>query len=61
MVLIWIGIAVGILLVIILIVKATKTPSRDVVGIDMHCRKCGIKINGSKCPRCEKTSQSFGV
>ena len=61
MVLIWIGIAVGILLVIILIVKAAKTHSRDVVGFNAYCRKCGIKTNGSKCPRCEKTSQSFGV
>ena len=61
MVLLWIGIAVGILLVIILIVKAVKTHSLEVVGIDMFCRKCGIKTNGLKCPKCEKTSQSFGV
>ncbi|MCH8914736.1 MAG: hypothetical protein IIA82_02645 [Thaumarchaeota archaeon] len=61
MVLVWIGIAVGILLLIILIVKATKTHSHEVVGIDMYCRKCGIKTNGLKCPRCEKTTQSFGV
>jgi len=61
MVLVWIGIAVGILLVIILIVKAAKTHSKEVVGIDMFCRKCGIKTNGLKCPKCEKTSQSFGV
>ncbi len=61
MVLIWIGIAVGVLLVIILIVKAVKTSSRDVVGLDIHCRKCGIKTNGLKCPRCEKRTQSFGV
>ena len=61
MVLLWIGIAAGILLVIILIIKAVKTHSRDVVGIDMFCRKCGIKTNGLKCQRCEKTSQSFGV
>ena len=61
MVLLWIGIAAGILLLIILIIKAVKTHSRDVVGIDMFCRKCGIKTNGLKCPRCEKTSQSFGV
>ncbi len=61
MVLVWIGIAVGILIVIILIVKAVKTSSRDVVGFDVYCRKCGIKTNGLKCPKCEKTSQSFGV
>jgi len=61
MVLVWIGIAVGVLLVIILIIKAIKTHSQDVVGIDMFCKKCGIKTNGLKCPKCEKTSQSFGV
>ena len=61
MVLLWIGIAVGILLVIILIVKAAKTHSLEVVGIDMFCRKCGIKTNGLKCPKCEKNTQSFGV
>ena len=61
MVLVWIGIAVGVLLVIILVVKAVKTSSRDVVGLDIHCRKCGIKTNGLKCPRCEKRTQSFGV
>ncbi len=61
MVIVLIGIALGVLIAIILIIKAIKTPSRDVVGIDMHCRKCGIKINGSKCPKCEKNTQSFGV
>jgi len=61
MVLVWIGIAVGILIVAILIIKASKTSSRDVIGVDLHCRKCGIKTNGLKCPKCEKTSQSFGV
>ena len=61
MVLALIGIAVGILLVIILIIKATKTSSRDVVGIDVHCRKCGIKTQGLPCPKCEKRTQSFGV
>ena len=61
MVLVWIGIAVGILLVIILIIKASKTSSREVVGIDMFCRKCGIKTDGLKCSRCEKSTQSFGV
>ena len=61
MVLALIGIAIGILIVVILIVKALKTSSRDVVGVDMHCRKCGIKINGLTCPKCEKKSKSFGV
>ena len=61
MVLVLIGIIVGIIIVTILIVKAAKTSSRDVVGIDMFCKKCGIKTNGLKCPRCEKRTQSFGV
>ncbi len=61
MVLVLIGIAVGILLVIALIIKATKTSSRDVVGIDVHCKKCGVKTHGLSCPTCEKRTQSFGV
>jgi hypothetical protein len=61
MVLVLIGIAIGILLVVILIVKTFKTSSRDIVGIDIHCRKCGTKTNGLACPKCEKKSQSFGV
>ena len=61
MVLALIGIAVGILLVIILIIKASKTSSCDIVGIDMFCRKCGIKTNGLECQRCKKGTQSFGV
>ena len=61
MVLVLIGIAIGILLVVILIIKATRTSSRDVVGIDMHCRKCGIITHGLACPKCEKRTKSFGV
>ena len=61
MVLVLIGIAIGILIVAVLIIKAFKTPSREVVGMDMHCKKCGIKTNGLTCPKCEKGSQSFGV
>ena len=61
MVLVLIGIAVGILVVTILIIKAIKTPSRDVLGVNINCIKCGAKIGGSKCPKCEKNTQSFGV
>jgi|TARA_B100000809_G_scaffold243305_1_gene268198 hypothetical protein len=61
MVLVLIGIIVGIIIVTILIVKAAKTHSKEVVGMDIFCRKCGVKTNGLKCTRCEKTSQSFGV
>ncbi len=61
MVLALIGIALGVLIVIILIIKAIKTPSRDVVRADMHFRKCGSKINGLTCPKFKKTAKSFGV
>ena len=61
MVLLWIGIGIGVLVVIILIVKAIRTPSMDVVKIDMRCKKCGIRINGLKCPKCESKNSSFGV
>ncbi len=61
MVLVLIGIVIGIIIVAILIVKAAKTHSKDVLGIDMFCKKCGTKTNGLKCPKCEKRTQSFGV
>ena len=61
MVLILIGIAIGILIVAILIIKAIKTPSRDIVGIDIHCKKCGIRTNGLACSKCDNKFQSFGV
>jgi len=61
MVLVLIGIVVGIVLVAILIIKASKTSSHDILGMNLHCTKCGIKTNGSKCEKCEKNTQSFGV
>ena len=61
MVFVLIGIAIGILIVGVLIIKAFKTPSREIVGMDIHCKKCGIKINGLACPKCEKKSQSFWI
>lgn len=61
MVLLWIGIAVGIILVVILITKASKTPPTAVVGMQIHCKKCGLETNGLSCPRCKQKSQSFGV
>ena len=60
MVLLWIGIAIGVLILIILIVKAVKTPSQEVLRSNVYCRKCGLRINGLKCPRCEKRTK-FGV
>ena len=61
MVLLWIGIAVGVLIAVVLIVKVVKTPSRDVVGIELLCNKCGSKTNGMKCPKCGDKPQTFGV
>ena len=61
MVFVLIGIAIGILIVVVLIIKAFKTPSREIVRMDIHCKKCGIETNGLACPKCEKKSQSFGV
>ena len=61
MVLLWIGIAIVALIVVILIVKAVKTPSRDVMGIELKCKNCGSKTNGLKCPKCEDKSQTFGI
>ena len=56
MVLVWIGIAVGVLIAVILIVKIMKTPSYESITLNTNCKKCGYKTNGLKCPRCEKTS-----
>ena len=61
MVFVLIGIAVGIVLIGILIIKAFKTNSRVVLGINEYCRKCGLEIKGLRCSNCEKKSQSFGV
>ena len=46
--------AIGILVVIVLIYKYTKTSKYDVVGFSTHCNICGDNINGLKCPRCEQ-------
>ena len=61
MVLLWIGIVVGAILAVILIVKSIRTPPMDVVKMETHCKKCGFKTNGLKCPRCESKNSSFGV
>mgnify|MGYP003333475728 FL=1 len=61
MVLLWIGIAVGVLIAVILIVKAAKTPSQDIMGVKLQCIKCGFKSNESKCPKCGNKPQTFGV
>ena len=57
MVLAWIGIAVGVLIVLILIVKILKTPSYEAVSLEQRCKSCGYKITGIQCPICGKKSQ----
>ena len=46
--------AIGILVVVVLIYKYSKTPKYDVVGFSTYCKICGDKIYGLKCPRCEE-------
>jgi len=61
MVLAYIGIAIGVLLVVILIVKLARTNPHEVAGIHTRCKKCGIETNGTACPKCKRKSQSFGI
>ncbi len=61
MALAWIGVVIGILLVIVLILKLSKTHPREVAGMNMHCKKCGIETRGLRCPKCERKPQRFGV
>ena len=61
MALAYIGIAIGVLIVLILIVKISRTSPREVAGIDVYCKRCGLEKRGLNCPKCEKKSKSFGV
>ncbi len=61
MVLAYIGVAIGVLLVIILIVKISRTGPREIAGIDVYCKKCGLETRGLNCSKCGKKSKSFGV
>ena len=51
--------AIGILVVIVLIYKYSKTSKYDVMGFSTHCKICGDKINGLKCPKCEQKKTDF--
>lgn len=53
MVLLWIGFALVILIMILLIIKAKNTSKYDYVRINLFCKNCGIQTNGLKCSRCE--------
>ena len=46
--------AIGILVVLVLIYKYSKTSKYDVLGFSMYCKICGDKINGLKCSRCQQ-------
>jgi uncharacterized membrane protein len=59
MVIALVGIVIGILIVIALIIKVSKTHPQEVAGIVMHCKKCGQETRGLKCSKCEP--QRFGV
>ena len=61
MVLLLIGICIGILITIILIIKASKINPREVIGINNCCRSCGTQTRGLDCPKCKRKTQSFGV
>ena len=61
MVLLLVGICIGVLITIILIIKASKMNPREVIGINNYCRRCGTQTRGLDCPKCERKKQSFGV
>jgi len=50
----WIGIAVGILLLIVIFHKGKTTNRTDYIKISLTCKKCGFRTNGLKCPACNK-------
>ncbi len=60
MVLVWIGLGIGVLIIIALIVKLLRTPSHSAVKFENRCQKCGEITHGLKCPKCDR-KPSFGV
>ncbi|MGI0081865.1 MAG: hypothetical protein ACREAG_00980 [Nitrosopumilaceae archaeon] len=57
MVLTWIGIAIGIIIVAALIYKIKKSSKSNFMSL--HCKRCGFKTNGLKCPICESEKKSI--
>ena len=57
MVLAWIGIGLGVLIVVVLIVKLLKTPRYESLKAKPHCKKCGYPTEDLKCPRCGRSSK----
>ena len=60
MVIVWIGVAAGALIALLLIIKLIKTSPLDAVSLEQRCKKCGLKTNGLKCPKCDR-KPSYGV
>ncbi|MBS3923230.1 MAG: hypothetical protein KGZ37_08815 [Nitrosarchaeum sp.] len=61
MVIIWVGIAVGIIIVVALIIKTSKINPKVVLGVSSRCKRCGNETRGLKCVKCDKKFKSFGV
>ncbi len=53
MVLVWIGIAIGVIIAVVLVRKLLTTHPYDAVSVDRHCRTCGRPTHGLKCPHCD--------
>ena len=51
--------AVGILAAIILVYKYSKTSRYDTLGFSVHCKTCGKKTNGLKCPYCKEEKRDW--
>ena len=54
MVLVWIGVAIGAIIIAVLVRKLLKTHPYDAVTAERRCRMCGRPTHGLKCPKCEK-------
>lgn len=50
--LLWIGLGIGIIILVILIRKILTISKHDVLRFEKYCKKCGLLVNGFKCPKC---------
>ena len=57
MVLIWIGIAVGILIGVVLLRKIIKSGKYERFSINANCKRCGYPTNGMSCQRCGESQR----
>lgn len=53
MALVWIGIAIGIIIVVVLVRKLLTAHPYDAVKAGRNCRMCGRPTHGLKCPHCD--------